>query len=97
MYVHSMYKGAKLDFFAKSPSKVWEGLSVKVTGKSLSKPIIIHTVYRPPRERKRKRNDENIFRNNHEIFMEEFEPYLEKIKSDPTDTMLMGDFNYIMV
>jgi len=97
MYVHSMYKGAKLDFFAKSPSKVWEGLSVKVTGKSLSKPIIIHTVYRPPRERKRKRNDENILRNNHEIFMEEFEPYLEKIKSDPTDTMLMGDFNYNLI
>ncbi|MCP4269823.1 MAG: endonuclease/exonuclease/phosphatase family protein [Candidatus Brocadiaceae bacterium] len=97
MYVHDMYRGTKLDFFANSPSKVWEGLSVKVTGKYLNKPIKIHTVYRPPRERKRKRNDENILRNNHELFMEEFEPYLEKIKSDPTDTMLMGDFNYDLI
>ena len=29
--------------------------------------------------------------------MEEFEPYLEKIKVDPTDTLMMGDFNYDLI
>ena len=97
IYVHSMYKGIKLDFFAKSPTKTWEGLTVLVSGKTLTKPIKIHSVYRPPRERKRKRNEDNITRNNHEHFMEEFEPYLEKIKADPTDTLMMGDFNYDLI
>ena len=52
-----------------------------VSGDILAKPVKIHTVYRPPR-------------NNHETFITEFEPYLDKIKSNSHDTIIVGDFNF---
>lgn len=86
VYVHNSLKGNPVKFFEESPSKLWEGLSIDVTGSTLAKPIRIHTVYRPPREKQEPEN--------HEIFMFEFEPYLKKIKADSTDCLIVGDINY---
>ena len=81
VYVHNSLKGSKLDFFKNSPTNAWEGLTVNVTGPQLKKPLMIHTVYRPPRD-------------THETFMHEFEPYIEKNRTDHHDTIVLGDFNY---
>ncbi len=89
VYVHNSLKANKIDFFNNSISKLWEGLSVNVTGPLISKPLKIHTVYRPPREKS------NI--QNHETFMNEFEPYLQKIKSDTTGSLIVGDINYNII
>ena len=89
VYVHNSLKGNKIDFFENSASKLWEGLSISVTGPLISKPLKIHTVYRPPRE---KSNIEN-----HQTFMNEFEPYLQKIKSDTTSSLIVGDLNYNLI
>ncbi len=94
VYVHDSLKGEPFEFFKKSPSLLWEGLSLKITGKDLRKPINIHTVYRPPREKKRKINEHPTDPTNHDKFLKEFEPYLEKIKSDNTETVFVGDLNY---
>ena len=81
VYIHESLKGTKEEFFQDSPSKLWEGLTVSVSGQQLTKPLKIHTVYRPPRE-------------NYDTFLKEFDPHLDKIKSDPHDTIIVGDFNY---
>jgi len=86
VYVHTSLNGHEIKFFKDSPSHLWEGLSINVTGSSLSKPLKIHTVYRPPREKG--------CTENHETFMLEFQPYLKKIKSDRTDSIIVGDINY---
>ena len=94
VYVHDSLKGEKIDFFKKSPSSLWEGFSLKITGNDLKKPVNVHTVYRPPRVNKRRLDEHPSDQSNHDIFMKEIEPYLEKIKSDNTDTVFMGDLNY---
>ena len=81
VYVHESLKGSKEYFFNNSPTKAWEGLTITVDGPQLKKPLKVHTVYRPPRD-------------THETFIKEFEPYIEKVKSDHHDTIIMGDFNY---
>lgn len=81
VYIHDSLQRSKDDFFLNSPSKLWEGISLTVSGDILAKPVKIHTVYRPPR-------------NNHETFITEFEPYLDKIKSNSHDTIIVGDFNF---
>ena len=95
VYVHNSLKGDKIEYFEKSPSSLWEGLSLKLTSDTLKNPINVHTVYRPPREKKR-RLGENLT-DNHDTFMKEFQPCLEKIKSDNTDSVIMGDFNYDLI
>ena len=94
VYVHNSLKGDPIDYFNKSPSSLWEGFSLKITSSDLKKPINVHTVYQPPRNGKRKLDEHHTNQTNHSIFMKEFEPYLEKIKSDNTETVIMGDFNY---
>jgi len=94
VYVHNSLKGEKLDYFKKSPTSTWEGLSLKITGGYLNKPVNVHTVYRPPRDGKRKLGGNPTSESNHNIFIKEFEPSLEKIKTDNTDTVMLGDFNY---
>ena len=89
VYVHNSLNANKVDFFDKSPSNLWEGLSVNITGTMVSKQLKIHTVYRPPRE---KNHPEN-----HQTFMHEFEPYLQKIKSDTTGSLIVGDINYNLI
>ena len=81
VYVHESLKGSKEYSFNNSPTKAWEGLTITVDGPQLKKPLKVHTVYRPPRD-------------THETFIKEFEPYIEKVKSDHHDTIIMGDFNY---
>ena len=70
VYVHNTYKATEIDFFSDSPSKSWEGTTLDITGDLLTKPLRLHTIYRPPREE----HEEN--------FMIEFEQHLERIKSD---------------
>jgi exonuclease III len=55
----------------------------------MAKPVKIHTVYRPPREKNHLEN--------HHRFMSEFEPYLQRIKSDSTDSLIVGDINYNLI
>ena len=54
VYVHNSLKGDKIEYFEKSSSSLWEGLSLKLTSDTLKNPINVHTVYRPPREKKKK-------------------------------------------
>ena len=89
VYVHSSLKGKKEKFFDDSPSKLWEGLSLNITGTSMAQPLKVHTVYRPPREKNHLEN--------HQRFMVEFEPYLQKIKSDSTNSLIVGDINYNLI
>ena len=97
IYVHNSLKGEKIEYFEKSSKSLWEGLSLKLTSDTLKKPINVHTVYRPPREKKRRLDEHHTDQSNHDIFMKEFEPCLEKIKSDNTDSVIMGDFNYDLI
>ena len=97
VYVHNSLKGDPIKYFEKSPSSLWEGFSLKLTGEILKNPINVHTVYRPPREKKRRLDDHYPEKTNHEIFMEEFEPCLSKIKQDNTDSVLLGDLNYDLI
>jgi exonuclease III/predicted metal-binding protein len=94
VYVHDSLKGEEIDYFKKSPSSLWEGYSLKITGKDLRQPVNVHTVYRPPRVKKRRLGEDLSDQSNHDIFIKEIEPYLEKIKADNTETVLMGDLNY---
>ena len=84
VYVHKSLQAKEVDFFKDSPSKLWEGYSLELTGPQLTKPVRLHTVYRPPRE-------------NQDQFMSEFEPYMSLIKSDQHDTVLVGDMNYNLI
>ena len=81
VYVHNSISGKEIDFFKESPSKLWEGHTLEINGPMLSRPFRLHTIYRPPRE-------------HCDTFLNEFEPYLMKIKSDPIDSILVGDTNF---
>ena len=81
VYVHNSISGKEIDFFKESPSKLWEGHTLEINGPMLSRPFRLHTIYRPPREY-------------YDTFLNEFEPYLMKIKSDPIDSILVGDTNF---
>ena len=94
VYIHNSLKGEQIQYFEKSPTSLWEGLSLKLCGDKLKNSINVHTVYRPPRENKRRLNEYHTEKSNHDIFMTEFEPCLDKIKKDNADTIIMGDFNY---
>ena len=94
VYVHNSLKGEEIDYFKKSPSSLWEGYSLKITGNDLRQPVNVHTVYRPPRGNKRRFGEDLSGLSNHETFIKEIEPCLEKIKNDNTNTVLMGDLNY---
>ena len=94
VYIHNSLKGEQIQYFEKSPTSLWEGLSLKLSGDTLKNSINVHTVYRPPRENKRRLNEYHTEKSNHDIFMTEFEPCLDKIKKDNADTIIMGDFNY---
>ena len=97
VYIHNSLKGERIKYFEKSPTSLWEGLSLKLSGDILKNPINVHTVYRPPRENKRRLNEYHTEKSNHDLFMEEFEPCLDKIKKDSTDSVIMGDFNYDLI
>jgi len=92
IYTHSSITCNELPFFSNT-SKLWEGVSVKLSSESLKDSIVLHTVYRPPRE-KSGLGDVEHGRENHDIFIQEFQPYLQKIKKDNRDTILVGDLNY---
>ena len=66
-------------------TKIWEGLFISVTGDSLSKPVVIGNIYKPPRE-----NNNN---NNIESFMSEFRPVINKISKMKSDAIILGDTN----
>ena len=85
VYVHNSYTGTEIDFFEDSPSKSWEGTTLDITGELLTKPLRLHTIYRPPRQE----HEEN--------FITEFEQYLERIKSEKNDTIIAGDTNFNLI
>ena len=97
IFVHDSLSGKEETFFSPSPNKLWEGHALTLTGGILQKPVKLYSVYRPPREKKRKRDVDNDDRNNHDIFMSEFEPYLEKIKNNNHESIIVGDFNYNLI
>ena len=80
VYIHNSIKGERIQYFERSPTSLWEGLSLKLNGEKLKNPINVHTVYRPPREMKRRLDEHHTEKGNHDLFMEEFEPCLDKIK-----------------
>jgi len=51
-------------------------------------------VYRPPRTKKRRAGEYPTDESNHDLFLKEIEPSLGKIKSDNTETIMLGDFYY---
>ena len=85
VYVHNSYTATNIDFFEDSPSKSWEGTTLDITGELLTKPLRLHTIYRPPRQE----HEEN--------FITEFEQYLERIKSEKNDTIIAGDTNFNLI
>ena len=50
LYVHESIAAEELTFFKDAPSKLWEGQTIKISPDELHKPLVIHNVYRPPRE-----------------------------------------------
>ena len=97
VYIHNSLKGERIQYFKKSSTSLWEGLSLKLSGDKLKKFINVHTVYRPPREKKRRLDEYSTEKSNHDLFMEEFEPCLDKIRKDNTDSIIMGDLNYDLI
>ena len=57
-------------------------MTLDITGDLLTNPLRLHTIYRPPREEHKK------------DFINEFGPYLERMKSDKNDTIIAGDTNF---
>ena len=82
VYVHNSHTASEVQFFSDSPTKSWEGTTLDITGDLLNNPLRLHTIYRPPRD------------NNIEDFLNEFEPYLERLKKDRNDTIIAGDTNF---
>ena len=78
IYAHSSITCNEIPFFDNT-SKLWEGVSVKLSSDSLKNSLVVHTVYRPPREKSGLGNVEHRCEN-HDIFIQEFQPYLQKIK-----------------
>ena len=93
VYVHNSLTATRIEFFEKSKKKLWEALSLSIKSDLLPNPITVHTVYRPPREKSGLGAIEHA-NENHTDFMTEFKPYIEKMKSNRTDTIILGDFNY---
>jgi len=92
-YVHESITAKEESFTSDSTSKLWEVQTIRISPDALHKPLLVHNIYRPPRE-KSGRGALNKARENHEKFITEFEPYLEKIKKIPTESILVGDLNY---
>ena len=82
VYVHNSHTASEVQFFSDSPTKSWEGTTLDITGDLLNNPLRLHTIYRPPRD------------NKIDDFLTEFEPYLERLKSDRNDTIIAGDTNF---
>ena len=61
---------------------IWEALFIEITGKSLSKNIILGNIYRPPRE-----ND------SYEIASVELNRIMRKLEKRKTEQFISGDFN----
>ena len=40
VYVHDSLKGEEIEYLKKSPSSLWEGYSLKITGKDLKQPVL---------------------------------------------------------
>jgi hypothetical protein len=85
VYIHNSHKATDIKFFTDSPTKSWEGSTLDITGDLHVKPLRLHTIYRPPREE----HEEN--------FINEFEQYLERIKSDKNDTIIAGGTNLNLI
>ena len=66
-------------------TKIWEGLFISVNGESLSKPVIVGNIYKPPRD-----NNNN---NNIELFMSQYSPVITRISKLKSDIIILGDTN----
>ena len=64
-------------------SDIWEGIFVKICNSSNEKNIEIANVYRPPNN-----NNDNI-----NLFIEEINPFLEKISKSKSVSYILGNFN----
>ena len=93
LYVHESIAAEELTFFKDAPSKLWEGQTIKISPDELHKPLLIHNVYRPPREKTRA-GTFNSSREKHEIFLKEFDPYLDRINKQALESVIVGDLNY---
>ena len=92
-YVHESLTAKELCLLPESPTKLWQAQSIKITTDDLHKPLHIHNIYRLPREKSGK-GALNKARENHENFLKEFEPQLDKIRKSPIESILVGDINY---
>ncbi len=93
VYVHNSLTATEVNFFEKSSKNLWEGLTLSIKSDLLPNTITVHTVYRPPREKSGLGSIEHAIEN-HTDFMTEFKPYIDKMKPNKTDTIILGDFNY---
>lgn len=82
-YIHSKYKYKNLNIY--TPSNIWEGLFLEISGGDLTRSIIVGNIYKPP---KNNNNNENI-----EIFTEEITPVLDSFRNTDKDILLAGDYN----
>ena len=82
IYLHEKFKH-KLKLTLNNYT-TWEGQVIEVTQeKTLSKPLYIGNIYRPPKE--------NL--EFYDQFINEFTPILEKLERNNKDVILSGDFN----
>lgn len=93
VYVHNSLSAKEEPFFEKSKKKLWEGLTLNITSPQIPNPIILHTIYRPPREKSGLGALQHA-KENHDDFITEFQPYIQKMKTDKRDTIILGDLNY---
>ena len=93
IYIHESLEAEEIPFFKDSPSKLWEGQTIKISADELNKPLFIHNIYRPPREKSRP-GLFNSAREKHDIFLKEFDPYLDKINKQTPESIIVGDLNY---
>ena len=93
IYIHESIDAEELPFFKDSPTKLWEGQTIQISTDELNKPLLIHNIYRPPREKSRP-GLFNSAREKHDIFLKEFDPYLDKINKQTSESIIVGDLNY---
>ena len=82
-YIRQEYKASVLDLY--TPSQIWEGQFLSITGGHLERPMTLCNLYKPPHNNN---NNSNIKK-----FLDAFTPILNTVTRSSADVLSVGDLN----
>ena len=83
IYIQDKYKFVTRDLY--TPSKIWEGQFIDISGGGLEKTITLGNIYKPPRENN---NNSNIT-----AFLDLITPVIQSLSKGNNEAVLVGDMN----